>query len=125
MHAVKKAVSVFLPRYRFSPQNRLRSKGDFDKVFQGVRVGSKAFVVYAKPDSIAKIGIIISKKNVKLAVRRNRIKRMAREWYRLHPVQHVQLVIIANRAADALTNVEIQQCLDRLLQRLQARLKGV
>ncbi len=122
MHVVKKAVRVFLPSNSFSAQSRLRSKADFKRAFQGIRVGSKEFVVYAKPASIAKLGIVISKKNLKLAVRRNRVKRVTREWYRTQQeAPGFELIVIANRAADALTNPAIRECLDRLLQRLNAR----
>lgn len=115
MHVAKKAVSVFPPNQRFRPDNRLRSRPEFQRVFQGNRLGSREFVLYYRPAPIAKLGIIISKKNVKFATRRNRIKRVVREWYRLNGVMpERELIVIANRAADALTNEQLLQCLDRL-----------
>ena len=114
MHVAKKAVSVFPPNQRFRPDNRLRSQPEFQRVFQGKRLGSREFVLYYRSAPIAKLGIIISKKNVKLATRRNRIKRVVREWYRLNDRPEQELIVIANRAADALTNAQILQCLDRL-----------
>ncbi|MDF1653898.1 MAG: ribonuclease P protein component [Coxiellaceae bacterium] len=117
-----KAENVSPPNTRFTPQDRLRSKQDFQQVFQGDRVGSRQFVLYYRLASHAKIGIIISKKNIKHAVDRNRIKRVSREWFRHSQIDDLEMVFIANKASNSLTNKEIRQCLDRLSQRVRAHL---
>ncbi|MDF1761443.1 MAG: ribonuclease P protein component [Coxiellaceae bacterium] len=117
-----KAENVSPLNKRFTPQDRLRSKQDFQQVFQGDRVGSRQFVLYYRLASHAKIGIVISKKNIKHAVDRNRIKRVLRDWFRLNPIEDLEMVFIANRASNSLTNKEIRQCSERLLQRARAHL---
>ncbi|MDF1795385.1 MAG: ribonuclease P protein component [Coxiellaceae bacterium] len=117
-----KAENVSPPNTRFTPQDRLRSKQDFQQVFQGDRVGSRQFVLYYRQVSHAKIGIIISKKNIKNAVDRNRVKRVIRDWFRHNDINDLEMVFIANKASNSLTNKEIRQCLEQLLQRVIARL---
>ena len=114
---VRKVVNVCPPNQRFTPEDRLRTKRDFQQVFQGDRVGSRQFVLYYRQAPQAKLGIIISKKNIKHASDRNRVKRVAREWFRRQEVPSLELVFIGNKASNSLTNKEIRQCLDQLLER--------
>ncbi len=70
-------------------QNRLKSNSSFKATYSQKRVVSdEFFVLYAgrnkeNPEFETKIGFVVSKKIHKRAVKRNRIKRLAREAVRL------------------------------------------
>lgn len=72
--------------FSFPKSSRLLRPGDYAKVFDDVRVRipDRHFLILATPNSLghARIGLIFSKRNLKLAVQRNRIKRLVRESFR-------------------------------------------
>ena len=64
---------------------RLRHSSDFKKTFKaGRRFFSPHFALYYKDNDLpnARIGVSISKSHFKLATRRNRIRRVAREVFK-------------------------------------------
>ena len=93
---------------------RLSQPGHYRRVFDGpnVKVSSKAFLLLAAEnnDGSSRIGIIVAKKNIRLASRRNRIKRIIREQFRLSPLQRsMDLVVLARSPADKLDNRAVWQ----------------
>ena len=74
-------MSQKLPR-----ESRITRPKEYTQIFQGGKMlKGKYWQVIAKPTTHAgpKLGLAISKKVFKLAVERNRIKRIARETFRL------------------------------------------
>lgn len=76
-----------LPRksLKFKKLNRLASKADFQSVFASPHKLSRPsfrvlYLASDKPD--ARLGIVISKQQVRQAVDRNRLRRIARESFR-------------------------------------------
>ena len=72
----------------------------------------------------SRLGVIIAKKNIRLAVNRNRIKRLLRESFR-HQTQFpisVDLVVMARSGINELSNTELRQLLERQWQRLRKKL---
>jgi ribonuclease P protein component len=70
---------------RFSSQLRLQTKTDFSQVFaEGKKSGDRSFLLIAKKNStsLPRLGLAVSKKNVRLASNRNHIKRLIRESFR-------------------------------------------
>ena len=64
---------------------RLQRSTDFKKVFkEGKRFPSPHFVLYIRKNALpqARLGVSISKSHFKLATRRNRLRRIARELFR-------------------------------------------
>ena len=76
--------------YRFSKKEKLKSKKLIDKLFtEGESVSSYPIkLIYLKTELPFNVpvqaGVTVPKKNFKSAVKRNRIKRLLRESYRLN-----------------------------------------
>ena len=73
--------------YSFPKHLRLRKESEFKEVFRrGRRVDLGFVVFYLSPNNLGhpRFGIVVSKKVSKKAVVRNRLKRLFREYFRLH-----------------------------------------
>lgn len=98
----------------------LKSKEQFNYVFQKPKKrASKSFALFFRANNLdhPRIGFIISKKNVALAVQRNRIKRVVKEFFRLNysDLENVDVVFFAYKGLDELLNQEIRECLLKIL----------
>ena len=107
----------------FARQKRLLKPGDFKTVFdEAVRSGDALLTVFARPNSlgVARLGLAISKKHLKLAVDRNRVKRLIRESFRRHQtrLQGLDIVVMARAGIKTQSNEQIQQSLARHWQRV-------
>lgn len=72
---------------RFSRYNRLTTPSEFRDVFTANnRVVDGNFVTLFRDNKldVARLGLVVSRRNVKLASRRNRLKRVIRESFRKH-----------------------------------------
>ena len=73
-----------------------------------------------------RLGLVISKKNVKRAVQRNRLKRQIRERFRQFPQQAgaelslggLDIIVLARKGADGLSNQHIAKKVGRLFRAL-------
>ena len=108
-----------MANHTFPRELRLLTPREFDNVFQNpFRVASPLFTILCKANSSnnPRIGLTIAKKRVKLAVHRNRIKRCARDSFRLH--QHklppVDMVLMVKGDISNTDNAELHQQLERL-----------
>jgi ribonuclease P protein component len=109
--------------FAFGKQRRLLTSSDFSAVFNDApfRASHPQFLILARPSNVhnARLGLVIAKKNVRLAVERNRIKRIARESFRLqHNMPPIDAIVLARRGADSLSNSELQQILNSLWKRV-------
>jgi ribonuclease P protein component len=71
---------------RLPKHAKLLKAADYNHVFdKPVRSSDRYFTVLARPNTLlhARLGMAFSKKRVKLAVARNRLKRISRESFRL------------------------------------------
>lgn len=103
----------------FSHLSRLSQPDQYQRVFDSpaYKISSKAFLMLASPgtSSHSRVGIIVAKKHIRRAVRRNRIKRLVREQFRLNRFdQPLDLVVLVRAAADQLDNPGVWHELDRL-----------
>lgn len=94
--------------FGFSPELRLLHTSDFKSVFDGAlyKVHQSGFMLLAVPSthqslSHARIGLVIAKKKIRRAHERNRVKRLARESFRLHQTELPALDIVLMAKADA------------------------
>ncbi|HCQ9970282.1 TPA: ribonuclease P protein component [Acinetobacter baumannii] len=112
--------------YSFSTDLRIRCAADYKSVFDGAlfKVHQPHFLFLAKlteqPNS--RLGIVVAKKKVRRAHERNRIKRLARESFRLHQPNFgsdIDVVVMPKVGIETITNAELYQQLDFAWQKLQ------
>lgn len=110
----------------FPPQVRLREPAEFKRVFaKAERSTDKYFTVLAIVNELdyPRLGLAIAKKNIKRAVDRNKIKRSARESFRLqqHEMINIDIVVMARRDAATANSKILQASLDNHWLRLIKR----
>jgi ribonuclease P protein component len=103
----------------FPRSARLLKASQFRQVFQRARrVSDQNFTILARAngDQASRLGLAISKKQVRRAVDRNRLKRLVREGFRHHKVALHGLDIVVMARSHALThsNRELNEALERL-----------
>ena len=110
--------------YPFSKSRRLLNAADYKAVFDQNewKVSSKESLCLSKSNGLdsPRLGLVIAKKNVKLAVHRNRIKRVIRDSFRLHQhaLPNADMVILARRGLGELSNEELHILFNKNWQRL-------
>ena len=108
---------------RFARQQRLLKPSEFKHVFaRPQRQSDHIMTLLARENKLnhARLGLAISKKQLRRAVDRNRIKRLIRESFRSHQDQLVGLdiVVMVRSGIAALSNSSIFETLDKHWQRL-------
>ncbi|NRA59433.1 MAG: ribonuclease P protein component [Psychrobium sp.] len=114
--------------YSFSRELRLLTPANFKTVFQNpLRAGSPQLTILACPNDFdhARLGLAIPKKQLKLAVDRNRVKRIIRENFRLkqHDLLPLDYVVIAKGGIGKLDNDELNKLIDKLWKKISRRSK--
>lgn len=104
---------------------RLRRPGEFRNVYaRGRRIGNEMFAVnvLANDTGTARLGLSIAVRAIGGAVRRNRVRRLIRESFRLHRrgLPALDIVIGARAQARAASAAELRAALERLWQRIAA-----
>ena len=120
--------------YEFNRESRLLTPGQFQYVFtKPIRFGSRHFTILITPTNLSedsdknnRLGLAIAKKRVKLAVQRNRIKRIIRESFRLnqHDLPAIDMVVMVKSGIDQLDNKEINQELEKVWRKIIQRHKN-
>jgi ribonuclease P protein component len=119
------AVSVQCSNASFTRAKRLLNANDYSQVFDGAeaRASHKHMLLLARINSGKehRLGLVIAKKNIRLAVQRNRIKRVAREFFRTLPSTETPLdvVLLTRRGMDQLDNAELSSILRQQWQKLE------
>lgn len=109
----------------FGRDKRLLKPFEFKQVFDNTewRSGSSQILVLASTNQHekARIGFILAKKNLKLAVDRNRVKRIVRESFRQQQTKlpALDFVILGKKGLSELDNAEIRAMIDALWFRLK------
>jgi len=110
--------------YSFSTAVRIRCAADYKSVFDGAlfKVHQPHFLFLARPTELhhSRLGIVVAKKKVRRAHERNRIKRLARESFRLHQQQldDLDIVVMPKVGIEAVPNAELHQQLQFAWQKL-------
>jgi len=109
---------------RFDKSKRLLNARDYNRVFDkpDVRAAHQHLLLLGKRNDLQvhRLGLVIAKKNVRLAVERNRLKRVAREFFRSLPASEhaLDIVFLARRGIDQLDNAELSSILQHQWQKL-------
>ncbi|MCE8004791.1 ribonuclease P protein component [Billgrantia ethanolica] len=109
----------------FPKQLRLLTAGDYRNVFDhaALKVHGKGLMALACPNGLdhPRLGLVISKKNVRRAVDRNCLKRVARESLRLRQgsLPAVDIVLLARRGASELDKATLHRQLFGMWRRLE------
>lgn len=101
----------------FSRLKRLRTAAQFGQVFaQPKRSSDRYFTVLSRRNktNTARLGLTVSRRVAKLAVDRNRLKRLAREVFRCQQnLPALDIVVLANKGAPAAENTVLRDSLQR------------
>lgn len=114
----------FVSQYTFTKQQRLLSPAEFKAVFNDApfRASHQHLLILSRPNQlpIARLGLVIAKKHIRLAVNRNRVKRLIRESFRHHQQQlaGLDVIVLARRGLDTLDSQDIYQQLENQWQRI-------
>ncbi len=106
--------------YSFPLSSRLITAKDYSFVFNNepVKFSAKGFVLLAKPNklNLCRLGLAIAKKQVKLAVKRNLIKRKIRESFRLnnHHLPPCDYVVLIRREINFMAKKDMDMALNQL-----------
>jgi len=110
--------------FRFTKSLRLLCAADFKPVFDDApfRASHQYFLILARlnQNPQGRLGLVMAKKHMKLAVERNRMKRLIRESFRLHQQDFagVDIVVLSRKGMDSLSNSEFTQQLNQQWQRI-------
>ncbi len=104
---------------RFTRQQRLTQASEFQNVFAKpcVKQGDASMLMLGIKNNhkTARLGLAVAKKQLKLAVSRNRFKRLTRESFRQHMniIEGIDIVVVARAGALRKTNQELLDLLSK------------
>ena len=109
--------------FHFPKILRLLTARSYKPVFaKGDRLSGRCLLLLYRENDVnmPRLGLVIAKKHIKLAVQRNRVKRLIRESFRLnqHRLPPCDIVAIARKGLGGQSNEEIRIWLDKQWQRL-------
>ena len=108
----------------FGRDKRLLTSRQFAAVFDSPtgKAPGKSVLLLARENGLdhPRLGLVIGKKSVKLAVERNRLKRVIRDSFRLHQemLAGLDIVMVARKGLGDLDNPELHQQFVKLWKRL-------
>ena len=108
----------------FGKGRRLLNAADYSRVFDAAdaRASHRHLLLLAKINDRGqhRLGLVIAKKNVRLAAQRNRIKRVSREFFRHQPsgATGLDVILLARRGLDSLDNATLSSILRQQWQKL-------
>lgn len=113
--------------YGFPRCVRLLKGSDFQSVFKGTecRSSDQVLTVLARHNSLshARLGLAISKRFIKTAVGRNRVKRVLRESFRRHQslLVGLDIVVMSREGALKASNPELRKSIEAHWRRIAKR----
>ena len=116
-------------QFGFGRNLRLLKPAEYKRVFDSAtRVATRYLTLLARPNDLGhpRLGLAISRKSVRSAVNRNRIKRQVRESFRLNQelLGGIDVVIMARGGIEAWDWQELRSTLDDKWRELKKRCKN-
>ena len=110
-------------KYRFSSDWRIGTTAAFQRVYsERQRLSGLYYLLCYLDNNIehSRLGVVVSRRSVKKAVIRNRVRRIAKEVFRRYRNQlaSFDLIFIAKARASEASNQELCKCINRLLEQL-------
>ena len=114
--------------YRLVKQAKMIKTDDFSSVFNfRKRISTEHLAIHYQPNmhDRARLGLVVGKKTAKLAVSRNYMRRVLREFFRLqqHEICHVDLIIRVQKKFSKVDFIKIKQEFNSLIAKLNQRVK--
>lgn len=103
---------------RFPKKVRLCISSQIKNVFekrQKISQNSVAVFFHFNGLGYARLGVVIPKKNIALAVQRNKVKRIIRESFRLNQenVKNFDIIVFPYAGAEKITKKDLRLCLEK------------
>jgi len=114
-------------RLQFTPALRLHKPVEFQAVFDSAtfKVGEAGFLLLARPNALQypRLGLVVAKKKVRLAVDRNRLKRIVRDSFRhqQHELPAVDIVFLVRQNISSIPGDEFHKQLLQAWKRLRRK----
>jgi len=112
------------PDFGFSKSLRILAPKDFQHVFaKAEKFGNRnwTFIVRPNNESYPRLGLAIAKKQLQRAVWRNRVKRLAREAFRLHKkeLNGYDIVVLGRKGLQDIDNETLHKSFLHLIRKIQ------
>ncbi|HEY7883958.1 MAG TPA: ribonuclease P protein component [Cellvibrionaceae bacterium] len=110
--------------YTFSKHQRLLTPADFRAVFNDApyRASHQHLLILSRPNqlAVARLGLVIAKKHIRLAVNRNKVKRVIRESFRQRQQQlaGLDVIVLARSGMGEMDKATLSKQLDTQWQRI-------
>lgn len=115
----------------FSSERRLLTAANYSQVFDNscCKAGDDSFLLLARLNNLnhARLGLVIAKKKLKLAVDRNRVKRISRESFRTlqSELSGIDVIVLCRSGVVRLDKKEIRRRLDLLFDKINRSKKQI
>lgn len=108
---------------------RIHATAEFHQVYlRGWRLSGRYYLLYYRDNNFnhPRFGVVASRKSLKKAIMRNRVRRIAKENFRLkkghlHPMD---IIFIAKSQSREASKKELHECIDQLLNQLIMKSEG-
>lgn len=110
----------------FPSSHRLRNPKEYKRVWnQAKRINAPCMSIFVRENDLGfpRLGLSLAKKNIRKAVDRNRLKRVARETFRLQQAKigGFDTIVVIYKGAELLTPAEQYRSLQALWEKLATR----
>lgn len=116
---------------KFCKHQRLLKSAEYQNVFSDppFRASHQHCLILSKPNNLGydRLGLIIAKKHIRLAVHRNRIKRLIRENFRHLPRNTVGIdaIVLSRKGLGELDNPTINKMVNKQWARIQKKVRAI